>query len=73
MKIENKTKKDKLYKGFSMNSICRQDLVSEGIVTKEEALEITDGEMERIASKMGNAQMINYWQDLELIAEGILD
>ena len=64
---------DKLHKPFVLTSVCRQDLVCEGIVTEEEALEITNTQMERIASKMADAHLDwGYWESLEIIADHIL-
>ena len=68
-----KEQKDKLYKGFNLTSVCRADLTSKGIVTEEEALEITDEQMRAIASKMADAYLdFGYWENLSIIADHIL-
>ena len=61
-----------LNKGFKITSVARADLLD--IMTEEEALKITDAQMEAIASKMANAYVENsFWIDLPIIVDYILN
>lgn len=56
----------KLYKDFSITSICRADLISAGF----DITGVTDENMRELASKMADAYCDNgFWIDLEIIAK----
>ena len=62
---------DKLNKPFNITSVCRADL--QDILTEKEIAQLDDGDMERIADKMGDAYCDNgFWIDLEIIAKHVL-
>ena len=58
-------------KPFPISSICREDLKE--YFTDQQIATLDDGDMERIASKMGDAHMNTYWIDMEIIAENIIE
>jgi len=72
---------NRLYKDFKITSVCRADVADrlammKGITLKEaekKALKATDGEMERLASKMADAYCDNgFWIDLDILTEAHL-
>ena len=63
-----------MYKLFPVTHITRQDLVANGVVSEEEAKDISDDKMERIASKMGDAyNSCGYRTDLKIVADHELE
>ena len=73
-KIKNGDKKSEKIdwdKPFPISSICRADLKEN--FTEEQIAKLDDGDMERIASKMGDAHMNTYWIDMEIIVRYILE
>ena len=65
-------KQDFWYKGFPVTSVCREDLKQN--FTEKEIRSLDDGDMARIAEKMGDAYCENgFWIDLSIIARHILD
>jgi len=62
---------------FPVTYVSREDITDKiisGTKIPEQGIEITDSEMERIADKMGDAYCEhNYWIDLEIIAENVLE
>lgn len=56
----------KLYRDFSITSVCRADLEEAGFDTKR----VGDGTMSELASKMANAYCdMGFWEDLDILAE----
>ena len=61
--------KDKM---FCITSVCRADL--EEHFAQKQIESLTDEDMERIASKMGDAYVENsFWIDLDIITNDVLD
>ena len=64
----------KLIEPFPITSVCRADLVEALHISEEEAREIDDADMRKIASKLADAYCENgFWIDLPIIAEYVLD
>lgn len=66
-KEEIKQEADRKFKAFSLTSVCREDLENEGYDTSK----VSDSTMEELASKMGEAIMPEFWQDLHIIADDL--
>gem|GEM_PF-3262827 len=61
------------HKPFTVASVCRADL--QGIFSDEQIARISDGEMESIADRMGNAFTDSglYWESLEIMAKYVIE
>ncbi len=66
---QDRVKLRELHKPFIVASVCREDLG--GILTEEEITRLSEGDMERIVEKMGDAYRDSggYWESLEIMAE----
>ncbi len=62
-----------LNKPFPIASVCRADL--RGILTDEQIASLSDGEMESIADRMGDAFTDSglYWESLEIMAKHVTE
>lgn len=57
---------ERLYKPFTITSVCRGDLESAGFDTTN----VDDSTMAELASKMANAYCdLGFWEDLEVLAQ----
>jgi hypothetical protein len=69
--MKTQDKHEILSKPFNITSVCRADLLE--ILTEEQAVKVSDSDMERIASKMANAYCDNsFWIDLGIIAADVI-
>ncbi len=70
---QDRVKLQELHKPFTVASVCREDL--RGILTDEEITRLSDGDMEWIVAKMGDAYRDSggYWESLEIMARFVLD
>ena len=61
------------HKPFTVASVCRADL--QGILSDEQIARISDGEMESIADRMGDAFTDSglYWESLEIMAKYVIE
>ena len=65
-------KKINLDKAFVIATICRKDLI--GSYTLEQVADLTDADMKRIASKMGDSYLdMGYWEDMEAHTDNVFE
>lgn len=61
-----KAMQEKLYKDFSITSVCRADLEEAGF----DVTNVDDDDMKELASKMADAYCdMGFWEDLKILAE----
>jgi len=74
-KITDPVELARLNKDFPITSVCRMDLVNEEVgFTVKQALEVTDAQMTKIASKLADDYCSQlFWSSLRIIAESVTD
>jgi len=72
--MATKSKKpEPMTKPFAVTNLTRSDLVGINGLTEADVHAVTDAQMERLASKLGDAYIEHlYWTSLEILSEGVL-
>lgn len=60
---------EKLRAPFKITTVAREDIVVQGLMTRGEALKLTDEDMERIGGGMAEGMMGNFWEALEAMVD----
>jgi hypothetical protein len=74
-KITDPIELARLNKDFPITSVCRMDLLNKEVgFTAKQALDITDAQMKKIASKLADDYCNQlFWSSLKIVAESSTD